>query len=150
MKNDSQHRNNNYRRELRKQAVLYAKLFLVFGITWSLEPLSIVLTSYNVYNIYAQVFTQSTSVLNLLRGVFMFLIFVSPAKVKTQIKQWKGVRKGGVERKMTMNTSMMNTTMNTSMMNTTVNMMAMNTTTSVGVSEFHSPEAQPLMNKEKI
>ena len=35
--------------------VLYAKLFLVFGITWSLEPLSIVLTSYNVYNIYAQV-----------------------------------------------------------------------------------------------
>ena len=28
-----------------------------------------------------QVFTQSTSVLNLLRGVFMFLIFVSPAKV---------------------------------------------------------------------
>ena len=71
MKNDSQHGNNNYRRELRKQAVsicfksfqilfcktqvLYAKLFLVFGITWSLEPLSIVLTSYNVYNIYAQV-----------------------------------------------------------------------------------------------
>ena len=32
-----------------------------------------------------QVFTQSTSVLNLLRGVFMFLIFVSPAKVTKNI-----------------------------------------------------------------
>ena len=52
---DSQHRINNYRRELRKQLVLYAKLFLVFGITWSLEPLSIVLTSFGVYNIYTQV-----------------------------------------------------------------------------------------------
>ena len=55
MRDDSQHRINNYRRELRKQLVLYAKLFLVFGITWSLEPLSIVLTSFDVYNIYTQV-----------------------------------------------------------------------------------------------
>ena len=55
MRDDSQHRINNYRRELRKQLVLYAKLFLVFGITWSLEPLSIVLTSFGVCNIYTKV-----------------------------------------------------------------------------------------------
>ena len=115
-------------------------------------------------NICSQVFTQSTSVLNLLRGVFMFLIFVSPAKVigntethfvfskksikkvKTQINRWRGVRQGGAARKMTMNTSMMNTSMvNTSMVNTT-----MNTATTVGKSEFQGTEAQTLLNKDKI
>ena len=114
-------------------------------------------------NICSQVFTQSTSVLNLLRGVFMFLIFVSPAKVigntethfvfskksikkvKTQINRWRGVRQGGAARKMTMNTSIVNTTMNTSMVNTT-----MNTATTVGKSEFQGTEAQTLLNKDKI
>ena len=113
------------------------------------------LTSHISSQYSLQVFTQSTSVLNLLRGVSMFLIFVSPAKVigntethfvfskksikkvKTQINRWRGVRQGGAARKMTMNTSMMNTT-------------AMNTTTNVGVSEFQGTEAESLMNKEKI
>ena len=114
-------------------------------------------------NICSQVFTQSTSVLNLLRGVFMFLIFVSPAKVigntethfvfskksikkvKTQINRWRGVRQGGAARKMTMNTSMMNTSMNTSMVNTSM----VNRTTTVGKSEFQGTEAQTLLNKDK-
>ena len=49
--------------------VLYAKLFLVFGITWSLEPLSIILKKFDIDNIYAQVVDQRPKTFNVNIGL---------------------------------------------------------------------------------
>ena len=73
--------------------ILYCKLFLVFGISWSLEPVNMALSVFFNQNQVAQGFATVTSVLNLLRGFFIFLVFVSPANVK---KYMHGTRRTGL------------------------------------------------------
>ena len=74
--------------------ILYCKLFLVFGISWSLEPVNMALSVFFNQNQVARGFATVTSVLNLLRGFFMFLVFVSPANVK---KYMHGARRTGLQ-----------------------------------------------------
>merc|ERR1719239_1199085 len=76
---------NQATNELQEQMVLYCKLFLVFGISWTLEPVSLALSTFLHQNRAAQNFETTTSVLNMLRGLFMFLVFVSPKNIKNYL-----------------------------------------------------------------
>ena len=72
--------------------VLYLKLFLVFGITWSIEVIGPICRVFG-RNIYsgdlARGITSFASILNLLRGVFMFFVFVSFDKVRAHMRRWR-------------------------------------------------------------
>ena len=56
--------------------VLYAKLFLVLGLTWSFEPLSELLRSQGMCGQVCSNIAVGVNAVNLLRGVAMFVIFV--------------------------------------------------------------------------
>ena len=56
--------------------VLYAKLFLVLGLTWSFEPLSELLRSQGMCTQVCSNINVAVNAINLLRGVAMFVIFV--------------------------------------------------------------------------
>ena len=58
-----------------------------------MEPVNMALSVFFNQNQVARGFATVTSVLNLLRGFFMFLVFVSPANVK---KYMHGARRTGL------------------------------------------------------
>ena len=75
--------------------VLYTKLFFVLGILWSFEGIHAVLIrdGDDFENPFLRYFFLIVDILNLLRGVFMFLIFVCKKTV------WLKTRKGWKERR---------------------------------------------------
>merc|ERR1711971_1196633 len=103
---------NQATNELQEQMVLYCKLFLVFGISWSLEPVSMALSVFLSESQVAHNFATIASVLNLLRGFFMFLTFVSVKNIK---KYLNGERWASTFRSTTKSTT---TTTSTSMSRT--------------------------------
>ena len=70
--------------------VLYTKLFFVLGLLWSFEGIHAVLIrdGPDFENPFLHYFFLTVDILNLLRGVFMFLIFVCKKTVWVKTKKW--------------------------------------------------------------
>ena len=70
--------------------VLYTKLFFVLGLLWSFEGIHAVLIrdGPDFENPFLHYFFLTVDILNLLRGVFMFLIFVCKKTVWLKTKKW--------------------------------------------------------------
>ena len=70
--------------------VLYTKLFFVLGLLWSFEGIHAVLIrdGPDFENTFLHYFFLSVDILNLLRGVFMFLIFVCKKTVWLKTSKW--------------------------------------------------------------
>ena len=75
--------------------VLYTKLFFVLGLLWSFEGIHAVLIREgpDFENPYLHYFFLTVDILNLLRGVFMFLIFVCKKTVLVKARKWWGERR---------------------------------------------------------
>ena len=75
--------------------VLYTKLFFVLGLLWSFEGIHAVLIrdGPDFENPFLHYFFLTVDILNLLRGVFMFLIFVCKKTVWVKAKKWWRERK---------------------------------------------------------
>ena len=73
--------------------VLYSKLSLTLGITWSFEPISEVLQSFNLCGDICHHLTIVLGAINLLRGFFFFLIFVCKRSTLGKVRRelpWGG------------------------------------------------------------
>ena len=71
------------------QAVLYMKLFFVLGIFWILENVQFIIRSYNGNHTGAlEIFFTVIDCCNMLRGFFLFLIFICKRRVKVKIKRF--------------------------------------------------------------
>ena len=70
--------------------VLYTKLFFVLGLLWSFEGIHAVLIrdGPDFENTFLYYFFLTVDILNLLRGVFMFLIFVGKRTVWSKMRKW--------------------------------------------------------------
>ena len=78
--------------------VLYTKLFFVLGLLWSFEGIHAVLIrdGPDFENPFLHYFFLTVDILNLLRGVFMFLIFVCKKTVWLKMRKWMR-RRGRME-----------------------------------------------------
>ena len=70
--------------------VLYTKLLFVLGLLWSFEGIHAVLIrdGPDFENPFLHYFFLTVDILNLLRGLFMFLIFVCKKTVLVKTKKW--------------------------------------------------------------
>ena len=72
--------------------ILYSKLFLILGILWTFSFLHYLIhgnhsnTSCEEYSSYIEIFFRIIDSFNLLRGFFMFIIFVCKKNVLVKVK----------------------------------------------------------------
>jgi len=86
-------------KEAREQLVLYTKLFLILGILWMFSTIHYILHSNHPeglchYSNNLEVFFRVIDSLNLLRGFFMFVIFVCKENVKNKVRARFGLVRG--------------------------------------------------------
>ena len=79
--------------------VLYTKLFLILGILWMFSTIHYILHSNHPeglchYSNNLEVFFRVIDSLNLLRGFFMFVIFVCKENVKNKVRARFGLVRG--------------------------------------------------------
>ena len=79
--------------------VLYTKLFLILGILWMFSTIHYIVHSNHPdglcgYSNNLEVFFRVIDSLNLLRGFFMFLIFVCKENVKNKVRARFGLTRG--------------------------------------------------------
>ena len=79
--------------------VLYTKLFLILGILWMFSTIHYIVHSNHPdglcgYCNNLEVFFRVIDSLNLLRGFFMFLIFVCKENVKNKVRARFGLTRG--------------------------------------------------------
>merc|ERR1712080_259414 len=79
-------------KEAKEQFVLYTKLFLILGILWMASTIHYILHGSHrmgacYYNYQLEIFFRFIDSLNLLRGFFMFIIFVCKKNVINNIKR---------------------------------------------------------------
>ena len=73
--------------------MLYSKLFLTLGVTWSFEPIFEVLQGLQLCGNICQHFTIGLNAVNLLRGFFFFVIFVCKRSTVQKVRRkvvWGG------------------------------------------------------------
>ena len=71
--------------DTREQLVLFTKLFLIMGLSWFSECIHIELhgdhTNMKNCNFYVEVFLRILGGLNMIRGFFIFLVFICKPKI---------------------------------------------------------------------
>ena len=72
------------------EQALYPKLFFLLGLLWSFEGIHAILIrdGPDFENPFLKAFFLTVDVLNLLRGLFIFLIFVCKKKVWSKTRRW--------------------------------------------------------------
>ena len=77
--------------DTREQLVLFTKLFLIMGLSWLSECIHIELhgdhTNMKNCNFYVEVFLRILGGLNMIRGFFIFLVFICKPKIWNLVKK---------------------------------------------------------------
>ena len=92
---------NSFNNDTKEQLVLFTKLFLIMGITWLSECIHVELhgdhTNMEHCNFHLEVFLRVLGGLNMIRGFFIFLVFICKPKIlkwtqERHPKLWKWLK----------------------------------------------------------